>query len=215
MCSVYLRTVGVLLVVLLFAGCGGGDSADNPQKVGESDALTQYEVRSEGFSIGVPPSWTALSADERPTQEEIEEELGDNAKLRPYLEAIAGEDSLVKFMALDPESDPELPTNLNVVVDTPPADVTREQYFDVSREQLALLVPGGDVESEEVSLPAGEAMRFSYEHSETGFPVTVLQYILFERGTGYTLTYTTLPDELARRTDAFESSARSFTITSR
>ena len=33
-----------------------------------------------------------------------------------------------------------------------------------------------------------------------------------DRATGYTLTFTTLPDELSRRTAAFERSARSFTI---
>jgi hypothetical protein len=213
MWSVYLRAVGVLLVVLLLASCGGseGDSAEDPQKVGQTAALTQYEVRSEGFSVGVPPAWKALTADQRPTQEQINEELGDNPKLRPFLEAMAGEDSLIKFMAVDPGSDPKLPTNLNIVVESPPGEFTREQYFDATHEQLAQLVPAGDVDSEQVSLPAGQALRLSYEHTEAGFPVAVLQYVLFEGGTGYTLTYTTLPDELARRTAAFERSARSFT----
>jgi hypothetical protein len=207
-----LRTVGVLLVVLLLAGCGGGDNADDPQKVSETAGLTQYEVRSEGFSVGVPSAWRALTADERPTQEEIDEALGDNPKLQPFLEAMAGEDSLIKFMAADPESGPKLLTNLNIVVESPPAGVTREQYFDATHTQLAGLLPSADVESDQVSLPAGEALRLSYEHAEAGFPVAVLQYVLFEGGTGYTLTYTALPDDLSERRADLERSARSFTI---
>ena len=49
-------------------------------------------------------------------------------------------------------------------------------------------------------------------HSVVGFPIAVVQYILFEGGKGYTLTFSTLPDELSRHTAAFERSARSFTI---
>ena len=214
MSSVYLRAAGVLLAVLVLAGCGGddGDGADDPQKVGQTAALTQYEVASEGFSVGVPPAWTALSADQRPTQEQIDEALGDNPAFQPFLEAMAGEDSLIKFMAVDPSADPELPTNLNIVVESPPAGFTREQYFDASNAQIDQLLPTANVEADRVSLPAGEALHLSYEHSQAGFPVAVVQYVLFEGGTGYTLTFTTLPDELSRRTAAFERSARSFTI---
>jgi len=214
MSSVYLRAAGVLLAVLMLAGCGGddGDGADDPQKVGQTAALTQYEVASAGFSVGVPPAWIALSADERPTQEQINEALGDNSAFEPYLEAMAGADSLIKFMAVDPGADPQLPTNLNIVVESPSGGFTREQYFDASNAQIDQLLPTANVEADRVSLPAGEALHLSYEHTEAGVPVAVEQYVLFEGGTGYTLTFTTLPDELARRVAAFERSARSFTI---
>ena len=161
MSSVYLRAAGVLLAVLVLAGCGG-DGADDPQKVGQTAALTQYEVASEGFSVGVPPAWKALSADQRPTQEQIDEALGDNPAFQPYLEAMAGEDSLIKFMAVDPGGDPQLPTNLNIVVESPPTGVTREQYFDATNAQIDQLVPTGNVEADQVSLPAGEALHLSY-----------------------------------------------------
>jgi hypothetical protein len=212
MSSVYLRAFGVLVALVVFAGCGGSDSPDDPQKVNETPDLAHYEVRSEGFSVGVPPDWRALSADERPTQEEIDEELGDNPKLRPFLEAMAGEDSLVKFMAVDPESGPEFLTNLNIVVESPPAGFTREQYFAASRAQLGQLAPESEIEAEQVSLPAGAALRVSYEHGQLGLPLGVVQYVLFEGGQGYTMTFTTLPDELSPRTEEFERSARSFTI---
>jgi hypothetical protein len=45
MSSVYLRAAGVLLAVLVLAGCGGGDG-EEPQKVAETADLTQYEVAS-------------------------------------------------------------------------------------------------------------------------------------------------------------------------
>jgi hypothetical protein len=206
-----LRTVGALLVVLLFGGCGGGGGTADPEKVDQTPDLAQYDVRSEGFSVGVPPAWVALNADELPTQEEIADVLGDNPEMRPYLEAMAEEDSLVKFMALDPGSDPELTTNLNVGVESPSAEVTREQYFEAMQAQVAQVF-SADIDSDRVSLPAGQAVRLTYEHSAAGFPVAVLQYFLLEDGKGYALTFTTHPDELDRRTAEFKRSARSFTI---
>jgi hypothetical protein len=209
--SVYLRRVGVLLVVLLIAGCGGG-GADDPQQVGESADLTQYEVQSDGFSVGVPTAWRALTADEHPTREQFEELLGDNRELQPVIEAMTGENSPIRFMALDLNSRPEFATNLNVLVESPPDGVTRQQYFDAGLAQIGQFVPPAEIESERVSLPAGPALRLSYEHSEIGFPIAAFQYILFEDGNGYVLTYSTLPEELADRTAEFKQSARSFTI---
>jgi hypothetical protein len=214
MSSVYLRAAGVLLAVLVLAGCGGGDG-EEPQKVAETADLTQYEVASFDFSVGVPPRWETVSADERPSEEEIEELFGDDPQLRPFLDAMAGHDSLIKFVALDPESTGGFPTNLNVVVESPPAGATRDQYFEATRGQIDQLLSGVDVQFEEVSLPAGQALRVAYEHSRTPnrMRVATLHYVLFEDGTGYTLTFTTLAEERSSRTDEFERSARSFELT--
>lgn len=199
--------------MLVLAGCGG-DDGEEPQKVGETADLTQYEVASAGFSVGVPRRWETVSADDRPSAEELEEVFGDDPALRPFLDAMAGEDSLIKFMALDPDAAGGFPTNLNVVVESPPAGVTREQYFEATRGQIEQLFSSTDVEFDQVSLPAGEALRLSYDHSKTpnGVQVAVVQYVLFEGGTGYTLTFTTLPGERSSRTSEFERSARSFRV---
>jgi hypothetical protein len=214
MSSVYLRAAGVLLAVLVLAGCGG-DDGEEPRKVGESADLTQYEVASSGFSVGVPPGWETVSADDRPTKAELEELFADDPQIQPFLDAMSGEDSLIKFMALDSDAAGGFPTNLNVVVESPPSGVTQEQYWEATRDQIDRVFAEIDVEFDQASLPAGNALRLSYDHSRTptGVQVSVIQYVLFEGGTGYTLTYTTLPDERSSRTQEFERSARSFRVT--
>jgi hypothetical protein len=213
MSSVYLRAASVLLAVLVLAACGG-DDGEEPQKVGETAGLTQYEVSSFGFSVGVPTSWETVSADDRPSEEELEEFFADDPQMRPFIDAMSGEDSLIKFMALDPDASGGFATNLNVVVESPPTGLTRQEYFEATRGQVDQLLSEVEVEVDQVSLPAGQALRLSYDHSRTpnDMRVSVIQYVLFEGGTGYTLTFTTLPTERSSRTPEFERSARSFQV---
>jgi hypothetical protein len=95
----------------------------------------------------------------------------------------------------------------------PPAGVTRQQYFDASTAQLESFGIT-EFDEERIELRAGEALHVMYEHSRGGVdrPLAVAQYVLFENGTGFTLTYTTLAAALASHRDDFEESARSFRI---
>ena len=69
----------------------------------------------------------------------------------------------------------------------------------------------GAPEQEPVTLPAGQALRLTYEQEiGSGPQLAILQYLLFENETGYVISYTTLPDRLAEYAETFEASAQSF-----
>ena len=131
-------------------------------------------------------------------------------RMQPILDAMSDADSPFKLVAADPDVDDGFATNLNVVVEEPPG-LTRQQYFDAGSAQLESLGIT-EFDEERVSLPAGEALRSTFEHSLGDRPLAAVQYVLFENGTGYTLTYTTLPGTLESRLAGFEESARSFRI---
>jgi hypothetical protein len=64
-----------------------------------------------------------------------------------------------------------------------------------------------------VTPPGGESLRLAYEQDTGAVPtVAIVQYVLFEQGAGYVLTYTTLPDRSAEYAETFEASARTFAL---
>lgn len=184
--------------------------------MGESGGLARYEVEGAGFSVGVPAGWQTVSADDAFTEARLEEMKEANPDLAPFFDALAGSDSLVKLLALDPRVENGFATNLNVIVEPVTADLTRDQYFAATTTQLRQAF-GAEIAQDRVDLPAGEALHLSYEQlrTDTGATVATVQYILFEDGNGYVLTYSALPDRAAARTSEFERSARSFRLLSR
>ena len=81
-------------------------------------------------------------------------------------------------------------------------------------------VPGivGPVERTKVSLPAGEAIRFSFEVQATaaaGQPpsnVRLVQYLLVRGNQGYLLTFTTLSSHLDRDLPVFDDIVQSLSF---
>ncbi|MGH3021787.1 MAG: hypothetical protein ACRDNR_16750 [Gaiellaceae bacterium] len=208
-------TLVAVLAGFLLPACGGG-GAEEPQRVGESGGLATYEVSGAGFSVGVPPDWQTVSVDDAFTESQLEAMKEDDPALAPYLDALGGPDSYVKLLALDPDIEAGFATNLNVIVEPVELEITREQYFEATMAQVRQVF---DTEFEEarVDLPAGKALHLSYEQFQdpSGGSVATVQYILFEDGNGYVLTYSTLPDRVAASAAEFESSARSFALLSR
>lgn len=204
-----------MLAALLLPACGGG-AAEEPQRVGESGGLATYEVSGAGFSVGVSPDWQTVSVDDAFTESQLEAMKEADPALAPYLDALGGPDSYVKLLALDPDIEAGFATNLNVIVEPVELEITREQYFEATMAQVRQVL-GAEVEEGRVDLPAGEALHLSYEQFQdpSGGSVATVQYILFEDGNGYVLTYSTLPDRVAASAAEFESSARSFELLSR
>jgi hypothetical protein len=212
MLSVYSRLLVILLLVPALAGCGGGEdkpAAEQPQKRGETEDLAAYEVESGGFTLSVPREWKAVNIDEILDAGGLDALREEDPELARQVEPLAQPGSPVKFVAIDPDVQDDFATNANVYVEETPAGVTRDQYFDASVDRISEAI--GAPEQERTSLPAGEALRLSYEQElASGRRLAMLQYLLFENETGYVITYTTLPDRSAEYAETFETSARSF-----
>jgi hypothetical protein len=209
---VYSRLLAVLLALLALAACGGGDDepeAQEPQMTGEADGLAAYAVESGGFTLSVPKEWKAANVDEILDDNALDELREEDPELARQIEAFAEPGSPVKFVALDPDVQDDFATNVNVYVEEVPAGVTRDQYFDASVENITEAL--GAPEQERVTLPAGEALRLAYEQEiPSGRRLALLQYLLFERETGFVITYTTLSDRSSGYAETFEASARTF-----
>ena len=210
--SVYSRVFIALLVLVALAACGGGDDepdAGEPQQTGKAEGFAAYEVPSSGFMISVPEEWKATSIDEVIDEGALEELRAEDSALADQVERFAQPGSPVKFVGLDPDVQDDFATNVNVYVEETPAGVTRDQYFDASVGQITEAL--GAPEQEPVTLPAGQALRLTYEQEiGSGPQLALLQYLLFENETGYVITYTTLPDRSAEYAETFEASAQSF-----
>jgi hypothetical protein len=129
--------------------------------------------------------------------------------------------SPIKIIAIGPESGPLFRTNLNVVVrDAEPGATVSElnspgQLREFERQAGSVL--NGPVESDLVTLPAGNTHKLSFAatfNSPDGKPVSVYQqqYELISGGKYYALIYTTALDEKSTYQDIFEESAQSFRI---
>jgi hypothetical protein len=173
-------------------------------------------VASQGFSVAVPESWRAIGVDEY-REGDAESLIEENPALEPYAEAFRGPDSLLKFVAVGPNvADDAL--SLNIIVEELSRGMTLEKYNQVSVSFLRTLPNvSGDVESERVRLPAGEAVKLSYraELMIEGSPQTVfnLTYLLVDDGTAYVLGYHTRPELASTYEDTFARSAQSFRLT--
>jgi hypothetical protein len=215
--SVYSRVTAVLLVLLALVACGGGDdepAAEQPEKTGESGGLAAYDVPAGGFSLSVPKSWKAATIDEVLDEGGLERVRQEDPELARLIEPLAQPGSPIKFVALDPNVREEFATNVNVYVEDVPEGVTRQEYFDASVDNLSEALRTESIEQETVQLPAGEATRVTFEQEAAGRQIAQLAYIVFEEGTGYVITYSTLPQFAEEYADTFESSAETFRLLS-
>jgi hypothetical protein len=206
-----MRLLPALLAVLALVSCGGSDDP----KADETEAgFTVYEVSSGGFEIAVPTSWRVASSDDVFDDETIQKMSQQVPELSRFFESLESPDSLMKLVALDPDIEADFATNVNVIVEPVPEGFTKEQYFDATIVNVERFLPlATDVDREPASLPAGAGLRVRYEQeADGGQRVSTLQYVLFVDGTGYILTYTTLPDRNAEYERDFTRSAESFRL---
>jgi hypothetical protein len=192
-------------IVALVTGCGGGGS--EPSASGE---WTRHDIRDSNASVALPAEWKALEDFDEQTLSDFTKE---NEKFAPYVEPLLRND-VFKLFALDPDIEEAFATNLNVVaapVEMPLRDwVARE---NASTRRVA--VPGS-LRTSYVRTPAGEAARVSWllELNSGGEKKTVrsVQYMFQEAGSGYVLTFSTLPSLATKYEPTFRKSAESFRL---
>ena len=210
-----------MLAALFLAACGGGEeAAEGPRQAGTEKGLTVYEVDSGGFSIAVPPGWDTVSADDLLDSGDLDVVAAENPEFEPYFRMLAGPDSPLKFVALDPDIRQGFATNLLVGVEDLPDGMKLDDYERATRLQISSLgTLQGEIEVGEAALPAGEARTMSYRMRLTvGGTETVFatrQYYLVDGDKGYVITFTTLPGLVDAYANSFVRSADTFRLLSR
>ncbi len=192
---------------LALAGCGGG---------GET-ATERHEVDAHGFALSVPADWRPLKAGEVLEGEEVDEFRRENPEVAAYVDAVAGPDSPVKFLAVDPKVEDDFATSVNVVV-LEVGEATLDTWADAAVAELeALGTTTGGIARERLHLPGGECLRLAYRQRfalDGGERVvSTRQYGFVAGGRAYVVTFTTLPDHEGRYADTFGTAARSFRFT--
>lgn len=210
-----------MLTALSLAACGGSEeAAEGPRQAGTENGLTVYEVDSGGFSIAVPAGWDTVSADDLLDSGDLDAVAEENPEFEPYFRMLAGPDSPLKFVALDPDVRQGFATNLLVGVEDLPDGMNLDDYERATRLQISSLgTLQGEIEVSEAALPAGEARTMSYRSRLTvGGTETVFatrQYYLVDGDKGYVITFTTLPGLVDAYANSFVRSADTFRLLSR
>jgi hypothetical protein len=211
-----VRALPLLLLAFLLVGCGFGGASASPEPSG-SDGLTRYETSSGHFSIGVPETWHATTST-RMQKASFKRFADQNPAFAAYARVLGKKNSPFKLFAYDPVVRKRFATNLNVVVTPVRLSVTPEKYErSVLAEAKQIAV--SKLDSSEVALPAGKAVRIEYRArfviNGRKKAISTTQYALLLDKTSYVLTYTTLPALRAEYADLFKLSAESFQLTSR
>ena len=210
-----MRALPLLLIVVLLAGCGFSGESTPEAVVG--DGLTRYEISSGRFSIGVPETWHATTSTQM-KKASFKRFAHQNPAFAAYAGAVAKKNSPFKFFAYDPVVRKRFATNLNVMVTPLPEGVSPEKY---KRSALgeAKSIADSPLDSSEVDLPAGRALRIEYRArfllNGRRKAIATTQYALLLDNTSYVLTFTTLPALRNDYADWFRLSAESFQLNSR
>ena len=195
-----ILTAFVLAAVV--SACGG---ESQPSTSGE---WTRHDVRGTSASIELPEEWKALEDFDPQT---ISDFAKENEKFAPYVEPLLQND-VFRIFAIDPDIQDEFATNLNIVV-TPVNQPLIEWVESETATARRLAVPGS-LKTSYVQTPAGEAAKFeSLVEVQAGGEarrMRTLQYLFTRDGTGYVVTFTTLPSLATKYEPTLTKSARSF-----
>lgn len=173
-------------------------------------------VSTDGYTITLPPQWAALAVDPEdvgPLLDLLGTQQPEVADLvRTYLDLSGARISMIT-LDNDPEhAGPGIPPNANILVQSSlglPLDFVAAGVAEVIGR-----LPGvtTDVTRERVSLPAGDAIRMTFEVSTeggTGPTGALVSYLIVRDGDAYVVTFVTLKEQLGRDGPVFDEMIRS------
>jgi hypothetical protein len=174
----------------------------------------RHVVVGHGISLAVPASWVASERGISPAV--LDQMARENPKLAPFVRALGGSSSPMKFIALDPDVRNGFATNVNVVVVPALTALTFAQYRQALLSELRSIVTGR-IEDSTATIAGAKALRVTYRlRLSVGRIVTVqtLQYAFLRPGRSVVVTYTTLPAFKDRYAATFRRSAASIRFSS-
>jgi hypothetical protein len=216
--AVGLIAVGAVVGVLLGRQGRGGLAKAPPATL--PSGWTLQDVKTEGFSVGLPPNWTSL-----PTTS-VDQAMKTLQRENPELARLVGPQlgsslsSLMKLLAFDgtsPTLQRNFATNLNIIVAPAESSTSFEEFVSASEAQLRAVSSVSNVTSERHALPVGPSAIVRSELTlNTGAgsqKAAITQYLVLGRDKAYILSFTTLPDALDTYAPVFEQIAQTFRVT--
>jgi len=213
-----MRVLVVLALLLGLAACGGddggGDGGGSPEPAA---GMTRHEVKEHGIAIGLPDDWRAVSPGEVLSDKEMQELGGENPSIAPYLEAVSGPKSPIKFFAFDPDVKKGFATNLNIIVAGGAEGASLDDLAEAAVAEIEKLpTVTSEIKEDRVDLDAGEAVRLRFQQrfkaEGSAVEVSTTQYGLIVDGTSYILSFTTLPEQLKAYEDDFGAAMQTFKV---
>lgn len=197
--------LGALLIALAVAACGGATATTAPGATppptasqgasapaatsGAVGTTGRIEVPDKGFAVTLPEGWNRIDASGGNLAESLEGSgVVDPALLQQYAAQVQAMEALgLSVFALGP--DPDSGTTLMILA-TPSNGMTLELLDQINSAALAAQAAGG-VETERVSLPAGEAIHYRYAVAAGGGTTPAVDtYLLLAGANQVALTLT-------------------------
>jgi hypothetical protein len=195
---------GVIGAVLALANRNVGLA---PLKAG----WTRNNVRDAGFSVDLPPGWTAVSTTRIDAAEE--QLRSANPALAKLVEGKLASSNLVQLLAFDVRSPTIMqgfPTTLTIAVPEVVDGIDLDGFLAQNLQQLRA-VPGiSTIDSSRLALPAGEFALIQTEPELDGRTTALSQFLIVHGPIAYSISFQTLPASRAAYTPLFEEIARTF-----
>ena len=193
-----------LLLALGLSACGG-DSQPSA-----SGKWTRHDVRDSSASVALPEEWKVLKDFDLKT---ISDFTDENEKFAPYVQPLLQND-VFKLFALDPDVQEKFARNLNVIV--APVNMPLRQWVAQENASTKRVAVPNSLRASFIQTPEGEAAKVSWllELNSGGEKKRVRsqQYMFQQDGTGYVLTFSTLPSLATKYEPTFTKSAQSFQV---
>ena len=178
--------------------------------VATASGTSRHPIPTAGISLATPSSWRAVDSKAVLASKGVQNLLKENPQLASIINQVASANSPVKFLSFDPHVTDRFATNVNVVVSAVPANVSLGALAAAIAAQLKTL-PGltGTIATSTVKLPIGPASRSTFQLTVVTngkkLVVQTLQYAFLRKGQSIVVTFSTTPNQSARRAATFKA----------